>query len=67
MAVHIEEPTREEIDAAMRERDALDRDRIFRDAVNAGDCGFCHGQNLRLVWVGGRYALTCKCGFKEPP
>jgi hypothetical protein len=62
----IEEPTAAEIDAAMQEIHRAERERIFRDMVNEGACGFCSKKTLRLILTGGRMALACPCQFLSP-
>ena len=62
----IEEPTVAEVDAAMQEIYQAERERIFREMVDSGECGFCSRPTLRLIQIGERLALSCPCSFVSP-
>ncbi len=62
----IEEPTAAEMDAAMQEIYQAERERVFREMIESGDCGFCSRPTLRLIQMGGRVALSCPCNFVSP-
>lgn len=63
----IEQPCAAEVALFMQEMEAANRARIFRDMIETGDCGFCFKQSLRLYHTGGRWVLTCLCGFRSGP
>ena len=62
----IEEPTVAEVDAAMQEIYQAERERIFRECVDEGLCGYCSRRTMRLMPFAGGWALICACHFKDP-
>jgi len=63
LQVNVQEMSRDEIDAAMREIMQEERCRVFREMVEEGRCGFCRDQTLRVIFAGSHFRLTCICNF----
>ena len=62
-----EPPCDAEIDAFMAEIEFTESCRRARQLVLERTCFFCFEQTLRLMHTGGRWALTCACGFRGGP